>query len=217
MAQGLKPPKRAPPRLPRFSSIRENPRNPRQETSIFPRVARIFADFRIRPRRRDARRERGRESISPAERPVVPTGTMTKSTPDPLLARPPKDMPVLGPSPRLVCIGPSALGAIRKLGAARRNRRRRAERLPAIPPRLHPACPVSFPRLGVRQRQQGVGRHEIRVSFEESRVGVDPRPVGSLAFGQGDQQIVPPVVLDPMSSTISLWPKAARALAKVCR
>ena len=41
-----------------------------------------------RPRRGDARRERGRESISPAERPVVPTGVMAKSTPDPLLAMP---------------------------------------------------------------------------------------------------------------------------------
>ena len=32
--------------------------------------------------------KRGQESISPAERPVVPTGIMAKSTPDPLLATP---------------------------------------------------------------------------------------------------------------------------------
>ena len=41
-----------------------------------------------RPRPVEARRERGRESISPAERYVVRTGIMAKSTPDPLLATP---------------------------------------------------------------------------------------------------------------------------------
>ncbi len=48
-----------------------------------------------RPPRGAPRRERGRESISPAERSIVRTDIMAKSTPDPLWATPPEDKPVL--------------------------------------------------------------------------------------------------------------------------
>ena len=46
-ASGLKPPKRTPLKTAALSSIRENPRNPRQNASFLPRISRIVADFRI--------------------------------------------------------------------------------------------------------------------------------------------------------------------------
>ena len=44
---GLKPPKRSPLTTAALSSIRENPRNPRQNACFLPRIARILVDFRI--------------------------------------------------------------------------------------------------------------------------------------------------------------------------
>ena len=53
----------------------------------------------LRPREEDARRQRGREPISPAQRSGPRTGMMAKSTADPFWQCPPDDAPVLGQTP----------------------------------------------------------------------------------------------------------------------
>ena len=79
----------APPRPPGTSPLAIGPERPAPRSLS-----------KNRPRREDARRERGRESNSPAERPVVPPASWRNRLPTPFWQRPPEAMPVLGQAPR---------------------------------------------------------------------------------------------------------------------
>ena len=74
---------------------------------------------------------------------------------------------------------------------------------------------LSLPRLGIGERQEGVGRDQVRVPFHEPSIRIDPGTVGVFARGQGGEHVMAPVVLHAVVVLEIVKPQSVSALAKV--